>query len=182
MSNRNQNLKAVGKGTGKGTVANKGSNKGATANVPKLPDPSDEVVVTQTLKDEEVVITAPAEELVVTATENTDAPQTSNDDVVKTDETVLENPSNPTDLEVKKNEEVPQTAKTEPTEIIPEVVIIKTEEYVPPQPSGDVKIRIKEDHNCCYGDRNFYMKKGQTYNVPPHLKIALSKADLLLPL
>ena len=49
-------------------------------------------------------------------------------------------------------------------------------------PAKNVKIKMKENHNCWVGKEHYILKKGQCYNVPLEVKMRLSKAGLLLPL
>lgn len=56
------------------------------------------------------------------------------------------------------------------------------EKFTSTEEVKQVKIKMKEDHNCFIGGQWYNLKKNTTCNVPQNVKSILSKAGLLLPL
>lgn len=86
---------------------------------------------------------------------------------------------------LEQNEEVTPEVEIDETPVVEEEqpeVEINTEINEEKMPKSDVRIKMKENHNCWIGKTHYVLKKGQCYNVPKEVKMRLSRAGLLLPL
>ena len=64
-------------------------------------------------------------------------------------------------------------------------VIIDTESLEvneDPVLDGDVRIRMRIDHNCAIAGVRYELKQDKTYTVPQNVKSILNKAGYLIPL
>lgn len=78
--------------------------------------------------------------------------------------------------------EVPEVVVEEPKkdDIVVDEKVAEVKESN--RPNGNVKIRMRVDHNCCIAMERYDLKAGKMYTVPENVKRILNNAGLLAPL
>ena len=97
------------------------------------------------------------------------------------EETMEETMEEPTEVEIDNTVEI--EVEEDETENEKDDIVVDTENInLGKKPSGNVKIRMREDHKCCIAMERYDLKAGKTYTVPENVKTILNKAGLLAPL